>query len=406
MEQSGSIKKIMLAYSGGLDTSAMLHWLKKTYECPVVAFVADVGQEDDFEEVRQKALATGAEECIISDLKDEFVSEFIYPAIQAHAIYEDVYLLGTSLARPPIARAQVLAAKECGADCLAHGSTGKGNDQVRFELTYQALAPEIKILAPWRLWNFTSRSDLIEYSHQNAIPITSTLEKPYSIDQNLMHTSYEGGILEDPWNLAPPDIFLTTVDPLEAPDNPEILRLEFSKGLPVSLDGVSLSPTDLISELNTRAGKHGVGRVDLVENRFVGMKSRGVYETPGVTVLHEAHRALESLVLDREVQHLKDRLGNELATKIYNGFWFAPETQLLLSAIAQTQKSVTGEVEMQLFKGSCTVLRKRSQESIYDPDYATFESDTVYDQADAGGFIRLQGLRLRMSGKEKGSEDS
>ena len=400
------VNKIVLAYSGGLDTSAMLHWLKQQYGCPVVAFVADVGQQDDFDAVRAKAIATGADDVVISDLREEFVREFVFPAVQAHAIYEGEYLLGTALARPSIAREQVRVAREHQADAVGHGATGKGNDQVRFELTYQALAPQLVTIAPWRSWPFKSRTDLINYCQEQGIPVDSTLERPYSIDQNLMHCSYEGGILEDPWQPPPDDLFLNTTSPEQAPATPEDLLIEFSQGIPVQLDGQSLSPAGLLEELNTRAGRHGVGRVDLVENRFVGMKSRGVYETPGATVLHKAHRALESIVLDREVQHFKDGLAPQLAEKIYYGLWFAPETRLLLKTVEETQQKVSGEVEVRLYKGSCSVRRRRSEHSLYSAEYATFEEDSVYQQSDAGGFIRLQGLRLRMAADRAGTPDT
>ena len=405
MEHS-KVNKIVLAYSGGLDTSAMLHWLKQQYGCPVVAFVADVGQPEDFDAVRAKAIATGADDVVISDLKEEFVREFVFPAVQAHAIYEGEYLLGTSLARPSIAREQVRVAREHHADAVAHGATGKGNDQVRFELTYQALAPRLVTIAPWRSWSFKSRTDLINYCHEQRIPVDSTLEKPYSMDENLMHCSYEGGILEDPWQPPPDDLFLNTTSPEQAPATPEDLVIEFSRGIPVQLDGQLFSAARLLAELNTRAGRHGVGRVDLVENRFVGMKSRGVYETPGATVLHKAHRALESIVLDREVQHFKDGLAPQLAEKIYYGLWFAPETQLLLKMVEETQQKVSGEVEVRLYKGSCSVRRRRSEHSLYSAEYATFEEDSVYQQSDAGGFIRLQGLRLRMAANRAGKTDT
>ncbi len=396
-----NLKKIALAYSGGLDTSAMLHWLKARYDCQVLAFIADVGQQEDLEAARRKALQTGADRVVVSDLRQEFIEQFIFPALQAHAVYEGEYLLGTSLARPVIAREQVHVALDWGADCVAHGATGKGNDQVRFELTYQALAPQLRILAPWRTWDFRGRADLITYSEQHGIPVTSTAEKPYSIDQNVMHTSFEGGILEDPWQAPPEDIFIRTTSPLEAPDQPEDLVIAFQRGRPVALDGERLDPLALFEQLNRRAGRHGVGRVDLVENRFVGMKSRGVYETPGATVLHKAHRALESIALDREIQHWKDELAPRLAEKIYYGFWFSPETQLWLSAVERTQENVNGEVRLQLYKGQCSVSGRRAETSLYDPEYATFEADRVYSQADAEGFIRLQGLRLRVASLAK-----
>ncbi len=391
------MKKIVLAYSGGLDTSAMLHWLKQKYGCPMLAFIADVGQGEDLVAIEKKAHQTGADEVVVSDLRQTFVEEFVFPAVQAHAVYEGEYLLGTSLARPAIAREQARVAKEWGADCVSHGATGKGNDQVRFELTFHALAPELKILAPWRSWEFRGRRDLIRYSKSHGIPITSTEEKPYSIDQNLMHTSYEGGILEDPWSSPPEDIFLRTVSPLEAPDEPVDLLIEFDQGRPVKLDGRSLDSVALLEELNRQGGAHGVGRVDLVENRMVGMKSRGVYETPGVTILHKAHRALESLTQDREASHLKDELMTRLASLMYNGFWFSPEMKMLLNLVRSSQDHVAGEVKVRLYKGNCVIQGRRSPYSLYDPSYATFEEDEVYSQADAEGFIRLQGLRLKIA---------
>ncbi len=391
------MKKIVLAYSGGLDTSVMLHWLKEKYGCPILAFVADVGQGEDLQAVEKKAYETGAEKVVVSDLREEFVQDFVFPAMQAHALYEGEYLLGTSLARPVIARQQVQVAADWGADAVAHGSTGKGNDQIRFELTYQALAPEVKILAPWRSWEFGGRSDLIRYAKSCGIPVTSTQEKPYSIDQNIMHTSYEGGILEDPWQPPPEEIFLRTVAPQQAPDSPTEVVIDFEAGVPARVSNEELGSVEILEELNRLAGSNGVGRVDLVENRMVGMKSRGVYETPGMTVLHKAHRALESLTLDREVQHLKDELAPRIAELIYYGFWFAPEMQLLLQLIKNSQVRVTGKVKMQLYKGNCVVQGRSSSLNLYDPSYATFEADQVYTQADAQGFIRLQGLRLKIA---------
>jgi argininosuccinate synthase len=394
---TANVNKIVLAYSGGLDTSVMLHWLKRQYGCPILAFVADVGQGEDLQAAEEKAYKTGADEVVISDLRDTFVREFVFPAVQAHALYEGEYLLGTSLARPVIAREQVRVAREWGADCVSHGATGKGNDQVRFELTYHALAPELKILAPWRSWEFRGRNDLIAYARENGIPVTSTLEKPYSIDQNIMHTSYEGGILEDPWSIPPEEIFLRTVAPEKAPDSVSEIIIGFEKGVPVSIDGKNLDPVGLLDELNKVGGANGIGRVDLVENRLVGMKSRGVYETPGATILHKAHRALESLTLDREVQHFKDSLIPKIAEMIYYGFWFSPEMKLFLGVIAESQHRVAGDVKLSLYKGNCTIRGRRSPFSLYDPSYATFEEDQVYSQADAEGFIRLQGLRLKIA---------
>lgn len=405
MARSSEVKKIVLAYSGGLDTSVMLHWLKEKYGCPILAFVADVGQGEDLPAIEKKAYATGADKVVISDLREEFVREFCFPAMQAHALYEGEYLMGTSLARPAIAREQAKVAADWGADAVAHGSTGKGNDQIRFELTFQALAPELKIIAPWRSWEFRGRSDLITYAQTWGIPITSTQEKPYSIDQNIMHTSYEGGILEDPWEAPPEDIFLLSVAPQQAPDAPTEMVIDFESGIPVKVNDKAMGPVEILQELNRVAGANGVGRVDLVENRMVGMKSRGVYETPGMTVLHKTHRALESLTLDREVQHLKDDLAPRIAELIYYGFWFAPEMELLLQLIQNSQTRVTGKVRIQLYKGNCVVQGRSSPFNLYDPAYATFEADEVYSQADAQGFIQLQGLRLRVAALlEKGRQ--
>jgi argininosuccinate synthase len=398
------VKKIVLAYSGGLDTSVMMHWLKEKYQCPILAFVADVGQGEDLAAAEKKAYETGAEKVVIADLRDVFVRDFVFPAMQAHALYEGEYLMGTSLARPLIAREQVRVAQDWGAEAVAHGATGKGNDQVRFELTYQALAPELNIVAPWRTWEFQGRKDLIHYAKSHGIEITSTEEKPYSIDQNIMHISYEGGILEDPWESPPEEIFLRTVSPQQAPDLPTEVVIEFEAGIPVKLNQRGLEPVELLEELNRMAGSNGVGRVDLVENRMVGMKSRGVYETPAVTVLYKAHRALESLTLDREVQHLKDDLAPRIANLIYNGFWFAPEMKLLLQTIRNSQDRVTGKVRVQLYKGNCIIRGRSSPFNLYDPSYATFEADDVYTQGDAEGFIRLQGLRLQIAALLKRSQ--
>lgn len=397
MARGSKVKKIVLAYSGGLDTSVMLHWLKEKYVCPILAFVADVGQGEDLPAIEKKAYETGADKVVISDLREEFVREFCFPAMQAHALYEGEYLMGTSLARPVIAREQAKVAADWGGDAVAHGATGKGNDQIRFELTFQALAPELKIIAPWRSWEFSGRSDLIDYAKSHGIPVNSTQEKPYSIDQNIMHTSYEGGILEDPWKAPPEEIFLLTVAPQQAPDSPTEIVIDFEAGIPAKLNDKAMEPVEILAELNRMAGANGVGRVDLVENRMVGMKSRGVYETPGMTVLHKAHRALESLTLDREVQHLKDELAPRIAELVYYGFWFAPEMQLLLQLIQNSQERVTGKVRVQLYKGNCVIQGRSSPFNLYDPAYATFEADEVYSQADAQGFIQLQGLRLRVA---------
>ena len=403
MEQnSGSIKKIVLAYSGGLDTSVMLYWLKEKYQCSVMAMVADVGQSEDLEAIEKKAYETGADQVVISDLRESFIRDFVFPAMQAHALYEGEYLLGTALARPVIAAEQINRARDWGSNAVAHGATGKGNDQVRFELTFQALAPELKILAPWRMWKFQGRSDLIEYAQSKGISVTSSEEKPYSIDQNIMHTSYEGGVLEDPWQSPPEDIFLRTVSPQQAPDSVTQVEIEFEEGLPVRLNNEQMGPVEILQQLNRLAGDNGVGRVDLVENRMVGMKSRGIYETPGLTVLYKAHSALESLTLDRQVQRLKAELALQISELIYYGFWFAPEMQLLLQLVKNSQEHVTGKVRMDLYKGNCTVLGRSSPFSLYDPSYATFEADDVYQQSDAEGFIRLQGLRLKIASLLRG----
>ena len=403
MEQnSGSIKKIVLAYSGGLDTSVMLYWLKEKYQCSVMAMVADVGQSEDLEAIEKKAYETGADQVVISDLRESFIRDFVFPAMQAHALYEGEYLLGTALARPVIAAEQINRARDWGSNAVAHGATGKGNDQVRFELTFQALAPELKILAPWRMWKFQGRSDLIEYAQSKGISVTSSEEKPYSIDQNIMHTSYEGGVLEDPWQAPPEDIFLRTVSPQQAPDSVTQVEIEFEEGLPVRLNNEQMGPVEILQQLNRLAGANGVGRVDLVENRMVGMKSRGIYETPGLTVLYKAHSALESLTLDRQVQRLKAELALQISELIYYGFWFAPEMQLLLQLVKNSQEHVTGKVRMDLYKGNCTVLGRSSPFSLYDPSYATFEADDVYQQSDAEGFIRLQGLRLKIASLLRG----
>ncbi|WP_168718853.1 argininosuccinate synthase [Thermosulfurimonas marina] len=395
-------KKIVLAYSGGLDTSVILKWLLEKYGCPVVAFCADVGQEEDWEEVRRRALAVGAEEVIIRDLREEFVSEFVFTALKANAAYEGWYLMGTSLARPLIAREQVRVAREVGADAVAHGATGKGNDQVRFELTYAALAPELEVIAPWRQWEFEGREDLIRFAEEHGIPVPVTREKPYSIDANLFHISYEGGILEDPWAEPPEDMFRMTVSPEAAPDEPEYLEIDFERGVPVAVNGQRLSPVELLSLLNEMGGRHGVGRVDMVENRFVGLKSRGIYETPGGTILHTAHRALEHLTLDREVMHLRDSLIPRFSELIYYGFWFSPEMEALRAFIEETQKNVTGTVRLKLYKGQAMVVGRKSPVSLYREDLASFDRAEGYDQKDAEGFIRLQALRLKLWSARKG----
>jgi argininosuccinate synthase len=396
--QTGTDKvdKVVLAYSGGLDTSVILKWLKETYGCEVICFAADVGQAEELGGLEEKAYATGASKLYVEDLREEFVRDFVFTAVKANAVYEGVYLMGTSLARPLIAKKQIEIAQKEGARAVSHGATGKGNDQVRFELTYYALDPHIRVIAPWREWPFKSRSDLIAYAQQHKIPITATKEKPYSMDRNLMHISYEGGILEDPWVEPPSDIFILTRSPEEAPDKPVYLEIQFDSGVPVAVDGEISSPASLLDRLNRIGGEHGVGRVDLVENRFVGMKSRGVYETPGVTILHAAHRAVESLTVDREVAHLKDSLNAKVAEMIYYGFWYTPEFDAIRALINESQKTVTGTARLKLFKGTCSIVGRRSPCSLYSEEFATFERDTVYNQRDAEGFIKLNALRLRM----------
>jgi len=392
-----SINKIVLAYSGGLDTSAMLLWLKETYGCEVVCYCADVGQGDELTGLEEKAKATGASKLCVEDLREEFVKDFVWTAVKANALYEGVYLLGTSLARPVIAKRQIEIAQKEGADAVAHGATGKGNDQVRFELTYYALQPDIKVVAPWRHWEFKGRADLIAYCQRHGIPVTATADKPYSMDRNLMHVSYEGGILEDPWAAPPEDIFLLTKSPEQAADKAEEITISFEKGEPAAIDGEKYGPVDMLSKLNHLGGEHGIGRVDLVENRFVGMKSRGVYETPGVTILQTAHRALESITMDREVMRLRDSLGTKFAESVYYGFWFAPEFEILRSMIDQTQETVSGDVRLKLYKGNVTVTGRKSPNSLYRERVVTFEDDAgAYDQHDAEGFIKLQALRLRL----------
>ncbi|HZI17487.1 MAG TPA: argininosuccinate synthase [Pyrinomonadaceae bacterium] len=389
------IKKVVLAYSGGLDTSVMLHWLRERYGCEVVCYCADVGQGEELAGLEEKALKTGASKLYVEDLRQEFVEEYVWPAVKANAVYEGVYLLGTSLARPVIARRQIEIARQEGADAVAHGATGKGNDQVRFELTYYALEPGIRVVAPWREWEFKGRSDLIAYARAHDIPVTATAEKPYSTDRNLMHVSYEGGILEDPWAEPPADIFQMTAAPESAKSEAEYLTVGFERGAPVTLDGERLGAVEMLSALNRKGGEHGIGRVDLVENRFVGMKSRGVYETPGVTILQAAHRAVESLTLDREVLRMRDALSLKFAESVYYGFWFAPENELMRRLIDETQVAVNGEARLKLYRGNVTVVGRRSPDSLYQERLATFEADTVYDQRDAEGFIKLNALRLR-----------
>ncbi|MET0488092.1 MAG: argininosuccinate synthase [Candidatus Rokuibacteriota bacterium] len=390
------VKKVALAYSGGLDTSVILRWLIEHYRCEVVAFCADLGQGDELITVRDKALKTGASGVHIVDLREPFVRDFIFPMLRGAAVYEGSYLLGTSIARPLIAQAQVEVARQEGADAVAHGATGKGNDQVRFELTYAALAPELRVIAPWREWDLNSRTSLIEFAKRHDIPVPVTAERPYSMDRNLFHVSYEGGILEDPWSEPPDKMYLLTQSPEAAPDIPVAVEIEFEAGNPVAVDGRRLPPVPLLERVNRLGAEHGIGRVDLVENRFVGMKSRGCYETPGGTILVAARRALESITLDREVLHLRDSLVPRYAEMIYYGFWFSPERQALQRFLDECVADVTGTVRLKLYKGNVTVTGRRSPRSLYRTDFATFEADTVYRQRDAEGFINLNALRLKI----------
>jgi argininosuccinate synthase len=391
------IKKVVVAYSGGLDTSVIPRWLMETYGCEVIAFAADLGQEDDFRAMEKRALKTGVSKVYVEDLREEFVRDFIFPMLRANAVYEGSYLLGTSIARPLIAKQQIAVARREKADAVCHGATGKGNDQVRFELTYLALNPKIKIIAPWRLWHFKSRQSLMDYAREQNIPIQVTPKKPYSSDRNIFHISFEGGILEDPWKEPAEDMFVLSVSPEKAPAKPLYLDISYRQGNPVAINGREISPARLLAQLNKLGGRHGVGRVDVVENRYVGMKSRGVYETPGGTILHAAHRAVESLTLDREVMHLKEQLITRYAELVYYGYWFAPERELLQKTIDETQKHVNGVARVKLYKGSCTVAGRKSPDSLYHPAFATFEEDTVYDQRLAEGFIQLNALRLKIN---------
>ena len=391
-----NIRKVILAYSGGLDTSVILKWLIETYQCEVVSFSADIGQKDDLDQVRNNARKTGASKVYIEDLTETFVSDYVFPAFRANAIYEGQYLLGTSLARPLIAKRQIEIAHIEKADAVSHGATGKGNDQVRFELGYLAHDPHIKIIAPWREWDLNSRTALMAFAAKHGIKVQATHDKPYSTDSNLLHVSYEGGILEDPWAEAPENIFTLSVSPRQAPDKTEIIELTFQQGNPVEFNGNRYTPANLLRTLNHYGGRHGIGRVDIVENRFVGMKSRGVYETPGGTIIRAGHMALESITMDREVMHLRDSLIPKYAQLVYNGFWFAPEMKLLQNMIDLTQQNVSGTVRLELYKGNCRVLGRKSDKSLYREDFATFEDDQVYNQKDAEGFIRLNALRLRI----------
>ncbi|MDA2911903.1 argininosuccinate synthase [Nitrospiraceae bacterium AH_259_D15_M11_P09] len=396
-----SIKKVVLAYSGGLDTSVILRWLQETYGCQVVAFCADLGQGENLTQVRAKARAAGASKVYVEDLREVFVKDYIFPMLRGNAVYEGSYLLGTSIARPLIARRQIELASKEGADAVAHGATGKGNDQVRFEVTYLALDPRMRIIAPWREWAFRSRRELIQYASRHGIPVAATKAKPYSTDMNLFHVSYEGGILEDPWEAPPEEIFQMTVSPERAPNTPREVEIEYERGDPVAVDGRRMTPATLLAHLNKLGGAHGIGRVDLVENRYVGMKSRGVYETPGGTILQIAHRGLESLTMDREVLHLRDSLIPRYAELIYYGYWYSPERDMLQKAFDEAQQDVSGTVRVKLYKGSCAVVGRRSDRSLYRLDLATFEEDEAYHQKDAEGFIRLSGLRLAIRAQRR-----
>jgi argininosuccinate synthase len=400
-EKRGAVKKIVLAYSGVLDTSVILRWLQETYRCEVVTFTADLGQGEELEPARKKAEMMGAREIFVDDLREEFVRDFVFPMFRANALYEGAYLLGTSIARPLIAKRQIEIARQVGADAVAHGATGKGNDQVRFELSYYALAPDIRVIAPWREWDLTSRTRLLEYADQHQIPVARDKrgEAPFSVDANLLHISAEGKILEDPWVEPQEYVFSRTVAPEQAPDQPQYVEVDFAHGDPVAIDGAALSPAALLTHLNEIGGRHGIGRLDLVENRFVGMKSRGIYETPGGTILQAAHRGIESLTLDRGAMHLKDELMPRYAELVYNGFWFAPEREMLQALVDRSQQKVDGRVRLKLYKGLARVVGRQSPNSLYSQAHVTFEEDQVYDQRDAEGFIRLQALRLRLAAR-------
>ena len=403
------VKKVVLAYSGGLDTSVILRWLQATYRCEVVTFTADLGQGEELEPARRKAELLGVKDIFIDDLRETFVRDFVFPMFRANTVYEGQYLLGTSIARPLIAQRQIEIAEMVGADAVAHGATGKGNDQVRFEIAYYALKPDIKVIAPWREWNLTSRTRLLEFAEAHQIPIARDKrgEAPFSVDANLLHSSSEGKVLEDPADEAPEAVYQRTIRPEDAPDQPTVIGIDFERGDPVAIDGASLSPAALLARLNDLGRDNGIGRLDLVENRFVGMKSRGIYETPGGSILLVAHRGIESITLDREAAHLKDNLMPRYAELIYNGFWFSPERRMLQAAIDESQRSVTGRVRLKLYKGNVTVIGRESPNSLYSMEVVTFEDDQgAYDQTDAQGFIRLQSLRLRlgaMAGRRGGA---
>ena len=397
------INKVVLAYSGGLDTSVILKWLRETYDCEVVTFTADLGQGEELGPARQKAEMFGVKEIFIEDLREDFVRDYVFPMFRANALYEGTYLLGTSIARPLIAKRQIEIAAATGADAVAHGATGKGNDQVRFELSYYALDPDIKVISPWREWDLNSRSKLIDFAEKHQIPIAKDKrgEAPFSVDANLLHISAEGKVLEDPWEAPEEYVFSRSVAPEQAPDTPTVVEIEFEQGDPVAVDGERLSPAVLLTRLNELGGANGIGRLDLVENRFVGMKSRGVYETPGGTILIQAHRAMESITLDRGAAHLKDEIMPRYAELIYNGFWFSPEREMLQALIDKSQETVTGTVRLKLYKGSVTVVGRQSPLSLYSMEHVTFEEDSVYDQRDAEGFIKLNALRLRLLHRQR-----
>ena len=401
--KKNQIKKVVLAYSGGLDTSVILAWLKNNYNCEVITFTADLGQGEELEPARKKAEKFGVKQIFIEDLREEFVRDYVFPMFRANTIYEGNYLLGTSIARPLIAKKQIEIARAVGADAVSHGATGKGNDQIRFELGYYANNPDIKVIAPWREWDLNSRSKLIQYALQNGIEVAKDKmgEAPFSVDANLLHTSSEGKVLEDPWQTAPEYVYQRTISPKNAPDQETIIEIEFEKGDPISINGEKLSPANLLTKLNQIGGKNGIGRIDIVENRFIGMKSRGVYETPGGTILLDAHRAIESITLDREATHLKDEIMPKYAKLIYNGLWFSPEREMLQALINRSQENVCGTVRLGLYKGNVTILGRKSPKSLYSEKHVTFEEDDVYDQKDAGGFIKLNALRLKMNARIK-----
>jgi argininosuccinate synthase len=405
MSKQGTVKKTILAYSGGLDTSIILKWLIEEYGCEVIAFSADLGQGEELDGIPEKAKQTGASACHILDLKEEFARDFVFPMFRANAIYEGRYFLGTSIARPLISKAQMEIAAAEGADAVSHGATGTGNDQVRFEISYYHFDPSVKVIAPWREWDMNSRTALEEYAKKHGIPVPTSKKNPWSSDRNLLHISFEGDVLEDPMAEAPEHMYVMSVSPEKAPDAPEYVEIEFEKGDPIAVNGERLSPANLLAKLNELGGKHGIGRIDLMENRFVGMKSRGVYETPGGTILEEAHRAVESITMDREVMHLRDSLVARYAAMIYNGFWFAPERVVLQTLIDASQQTVNGMARIKLYKGHCRVVgRDSANDSLFNVDFATFEADDVYNQADAEGFIKLNALRLRIAAIQRNAK--